>query len=192
MKDKKRVVVLGAECVGKSAIVAQLISSSFSNDYVPTMVRCHNVTIDTTDPPLDLEITDTSGSAKHAHLIEQDMKYAHCFVLVYDITNKQSLNEVKEIAGKLQQVRGTKQVPMILVGSKLDLQDNRDVPLRDGEELAKQLGCPFLESSAKDRDKVVEIFTRVIRETDRQRAKEPEAKVEGEKKNKGLKCCVLV
>ena len=65
---------------------------------------------------------------------------------------------------------------MILVGNKCDLESERQVPREKGEELAKQWGCPFLESSAKEKLNIDEMFhdlTRMLRTEEESRRKKP-------------------
>jgi len=53
---------------------------------------------------------------------------------------------------------------MIILGNKCDLENEREVPTQEGKDLSKQLGCPFLETSAKARINVEEAFFEVVRE----------------------------
>jgi GTPase SAR1 family protein len=55
------------------------------------------------------------------------------------------------------------QVPIVLVGNKVDLEDQRRVAKTQGLNLSKQFGCAFLEASAKARTNVQEIFATLVR-----------------------------
>lgn len=78
------------------------------------------------------------------------------------------------------------QVPMILVGNKCDLEDERVVGKDQGMNLARSFNnCAFLESSAKAKINVNEIFYDLVRQINR---KNPEKKMNPKKKNK----CVLL
>jgi GTPase SAR1 family protein len=54
-------------------------------------------------------------------------------------------------------------VPIILVGSKCDLSDDREVPTDEGKALAQKWNCPGFETSAKTRLNVDEVFTELVR-----------------------------
>ena len=61
-------------------------------------------------------------------------------------------------------VKGTERVPILLVGNKIDLESQREVPTVEGMALAQIWGCPFVEASAKNRMNVNEVFAEIVRE----------------------------
>lgn len=61
-------------------------------------------------------------------------------------------------------VKGQDRVPILLVGNKVDLEPQREVATVEGMALADAWGCPFMESSAKNRLNVNEVFAEVVRE----------------------------
>jgi GTPase KRas protein len=73
--------------------------------------------------------------------------------------------------GRVKEGDGVAEVPLVLVGNKIDLPDSRVVSTEEGQELAKKLNCPFLEASAKQRVNVDESFYQVVREIRRISAK---------------------
>jgi GTPase KRas protein len=60
-----------------------------------------------------------------------------------------SFNEVHSLHDHILRVKDAEKVPFVLVGNKCDLESEREVPKEKGEELARELGCKFMESSAK-------------------------------------------
>ena len=65
---------------------------------------------------------------------------------------------------QILRVKDVAEVPMILVGNKCDLEEERDVTTSEGKELAKLFNCPFFETSAKARINVEEVFYESVRE----------------------------
>ena len=90
------------------------------------------------------------------------------FILVYDITNPASVDDLSDIylqilRNKLMTPRNPDDerqtsIPVVLVGNKLDLAMERKVSHYRGKELSKQWKCPHYETSAKTRTNVDEIF----------------------------------
>lgn len=66
--------------------------------------------------------------------------------------------------GRVKEGDGMAEVPVVLVGNKIDLEDSREVSTDEGTQLAKKLNCPFIEASAKARINVDEGFYQVVRE----------------------------
>lgn len=74
------------------------------------------------------------------------------FALVYSITAQSTFNDLQDLREQILRVKDTDDVPMILVGNKCDLEDERVVGKEQGQNLARQWNnCAFLESSAKSK-----------------------------------------
>ncbi|KAM7365337.1 hypothetical protein PAMP_016271 [Pampus punctatissimus] len=58
------------------------------------------------------------------------------------------------------------QVPVVLVGNKVDLEEEREVSPSEGQALAEDWGCPFMETSAKSKTMVDELFAEIVRQMD--------------------------
>lgn len=65
---------------------------------------------------------------------------------------------------QITRVKGTDKVPILLVANKVDLEHQREVPTVEGMALAQIWGCSFVESSAKNRTNVNEVFAEIVRE----------------------------
>ena len=92
------------------------------------------------------------------------MKNGQGFVLVYSITAQATFNDLMELHDQIVRVKDTPEVPMILVGNKCDLEDERVVSKDQGQHLAKQFNCAFMEASAKVKINVPEIFYNLVRQ----------------------------
>ncbi len=78
---------------------------------------------------------------------DQWMRDGKGFLLVYNITSRPTYEEVSVLYDKILRTKDTDKVPIVLVGNKCDLKDERQVEYTEGAELAKKWNCPFFETS---------------------------------------------
>lgn len=83
--------------------------------------------------------------------------WADCFLFVYSITDRNSFEEIIKLKKQVENVRRSTNISGILVGNKLDLLHDRQVPVSDASELADEIGCKFYEVSAADWTQVADI-----------------------------------
>ena len=163
MKEYK-VVVLGSGGVGKSALTVQFVSNQFLEKYDPTIEDFYRKEIEVDEIPSVLEILDTAGTEQFASMRDLYIKNGQGFLLVYSITNMQTLQDLAPMREQIMRVKGTDKVPIILVGNKRDVYDERDVHPEEGQAKANEWNqCPFFETSAKTRYNVNEVFAEIVR-----------------------------
>jgi Ras-related protein Rap-1A/Ras-related protein Rap-1B len=92
------------------------------------------------------------------------MKNGQGFVLVYAINSQSSFKDLLEIKDQIAVIKDSNNVPMILVGNKCDLEDERIMSKDQGQLLAKQFGCTFMEASAKKKINVENLFFDIVRQ----------------------------
>ena len=88
-------------------------------------------------------------------------KGSHGCFIVYDITNETSFEDVNKWYEQAQK-ESSKEVSIILVGNKCDLENERKVSKEKGEEKARALNCPFFETSALSKLKIDDIFNEMV------------------------------
>lgn len=159
-----KVVVLGSGGVGKSALSVKFVSGTFVEKYDPTIEDFYRKEIEVDGVPSVLEILDTAGTEQFASMRDLYIKNGQGFVVVYSITSLQTFQDIRTMKEQITRVKGTGQVPLLLVGNKCDLASQREVPITDGVTLAQLWGCPFMESSAKSKVNVNEVFIEIVRE----------------------------
>ena len=77
-----------------------------------------------------------------------NIQKGHAFILVYSVTSRQSLEELKPIYKDIVEIKGVNNlstVPMMLAGNKCDETSNRDVATNIGERLAQEWRCAYME-----------------------------------------------
>jgi len=187
-----KLVLVGVGGVGKSAITITYVSNIWVPEYDPTIEDSHRKQVSIDDDVSMLDILDTAGQEEYSSMQDQWFRTGQGFLCVYSIISRKSFNELPALREKILRIKDSSKVPLVLVGNKCDLTDEREVSKEEGEELAKKFGCPFFESSAKNHINVDESFRELVREVrkHKQEATDPDpTKSKKVKKNKG--CALL-
>lgn len=132
-----------------------------------------------------LEVLDTAGQEEYTALQDQWIRDGEGFVLVYSITSRSSFTKIQKIHSQIRRVKDpsnagsptipsywgaqlampppTGPVPVMLVGNKSDKVTERAVSSQEGQALARELGCEFVEASAKNCINVEKAYYDVVR-----------------------------
>ncbi|XP_058994679.1 GTP-binding protein Rit2 isoform X1 [Mustela lutreola] len=116
------------------------------------------------DEPAYLDILDTAGQAEFTAMREQYMRGGEGFIICYSITDRQSFQEAAKFKELIFQVRHTYEIPLVLVGNKIDLEQFRQVSTEEGWSLAREYNCAFFETSAALRFCIDDAFHGLVRE----------------------------
>jgi Ras-related protein Rap-1A len=168
-------------------LTVQFVQGIFVEKYDPTIEDSYRKQVEIDNQQCMLEILDTAGTEQFTAMRDLYMKNGQGFVLVYSITAQSSFQEIQDIRDQIVRVKDTDDVPMILVGNKCDLEDERCVPRDQGAALARTLGptCLFFETSAKRKINVQQVFEELVKLINR-RSPEPR------KQKHTNKCCALL
>lgn len=158
-----KLVVLGSGGVGKSALTVQFVQGIFVEKYDPTIEDSYRKQVEADGQQCMLEILDTAGTEQFTAMRDLYMKNGQGFVLVYSITSQASFNDLADLREQILRVKDTEDVPMILVGNKCDLDDERKVTKEQGESLASQWRCIPMETSAKSKINVETAFFELVK-----------------------------
>eukprot|EP00158_Paraphelidium_tribonemae_P008103 Partr_v1_DN28475_c3_g1_i2_m41862 putative ras homolog enriched in brain len=164
MPKNRKIAVIGSRAVGKSTLIAQFVEGQFSDSYYPTIENTFTKQLSAHGDDFTLEIMDTAGQDEWGIMSSSQTLGVHAYIIVYSIASKQSFDTAKVIHEKVLNYTGSSSIACVLVGNKTDLERQRQVTAAQGEELARELKCSFMESSAKLNSKIVDIFTQSIAE----------------------------
>lgn len=144
-----RLVVIGSGGVGKSALTIQFMHNHFVDEYDPTIEDSYRkqCVIDEEDALVD--ILDTAGQEEFSAMREQYMRHGEGFLLVYSITDRSSFDSISAYHQQILRVKDTESVPIVLVGNKCDLENERRIDMNEGRFISEEIGCRFVETSAK-------------------------------------------
>ena len=160
-----KIVVLGSGGVGKSALTVQFVQGIFVEKYDPTIEDSYRKQVDVEGQQCMLEILDTAGTEQFTAMRDLYMKNGQGFVLVYSITSQSTFNDLHDLHEQITRIKDTDDVPIILVGNKCDLINERAVSRDQGANLARSFNnCTFLETSAKAKTNVGDIFHDLVRQ----------------------------
>lgn len=164
-----RYILIGDSCVGKSALLHRLCSQSFKTNINATIgvdCGCHTITVD--GATVRLQLWDTPGHEKFRTISSAYYRRAHGIMIVYDVTWRESFENVKAWI-RTTQSHADSGVVRWLVGSKTELRTpemvgkKTCVSTEEGSALASRLGIPFIEVSAKSGDNVEQAFVGLAR-----------------------------
>lgn len=160
-----KVVVVGESGVGKSSITLRFVSNQFRENMVSTIgasFLSKTVYINTKSKTMayKFNIWDTAGQEKYRALATLYYRGVDCAVVVYDITDRNSFEQVKSywVDELLRQTDNAHPVKICISGNKADLEDQRQVSFEEGQELANIYGALFYETSVKSGNNVEDIF----------------------------------
>lgn len=169
MTEELKLVVVGGGAVGKSALTIQMISNHFIDEYDPTIEDSYRRQIQVDGRVCLLDILDTAGQEEYSAMRDSYMRSGQGFLLVYSVIDRSSFEEIRKFHDHILRVREEQltqygRVPLVLCGNKSDLESQRQVAAVEGQQLAKDLGIPFFETSARSRVNVDESFHQLVRE----------------------------
>jgi len=158
-----KLVVMGAGSVGKSAITLMFIHKRFVDTYDPTIEDNYRHQVEVDGRSYILEILDTAGTEQFAQLRNLYVKNGMGFILVFSLISRSSFAEISELREQIVRVKETTEVPVVVVGNKSDLEENRQVTRKEAETLCRNIQCEYLETSAKLDLNVTAIFHSLVR-----------------------------
>ena len=111
---------------------------------------------------IKMQIWDTAGHEKFRTITTSYYKSAHAIIILYDITQKTSFDHIRNWITEIDKF-GKQGVLKVIVGNKLDLENNRKISKEDAENLALKYGVKLWEVSAKDNTNIEEMFLDTIK-----------------------------
>ncbi|MFX1364212.1 MAG: Rab family GTPase [Promethearchaeota archaeon] len=153
-----KIMMLGDASVGKTSLTMRYISGYFMEDLKLTIgVDFYSKTTSFNDKKVKLQIWDFGGEERFRFLLSQYSKGANGAFFLYDITNQTSLDHLPDWTQVIREHAG--EIPIMLIGSKVDLHEFRSVSRDDGILAAKKYNLSsFVELSSKTGENVEKAF----------------------------------
>ncbi|KAK1766530.1 putative ras small monomeric [Phialemonium atrogriseum] len=178
------ITICGDGGCGKSSITLRLVRSQWTSEYDPTIEDSYSITRRIDGATYHLSLTDTAGQEEYRGMWASSNLGADAFLLVYDITSRDSLDALQHFGDLIDMEAETRLdnaararragVPgsagaktvspvKIVAGNKCDLQESRQVAASVGLEWARRHGCGFMETSARLEVNIEETFALIVR-----------------------------
>ncbi|XP_008783259.1 rac-like GTP-binding protein 2 [Phoenix dactylifera] len=166
-------VTVGDGAVGKTCMLICYTSNKFPTDYIPTVFDNFSANVAVDGRTVNLGLWDTAGQEDYSRLRPLSYRGADIFILAFSLISRASYeNVLKKWMPELR--RFAPNVPTILVGTKLDLREDKGyladhpgaslITYAQGEELRKQIGAAaYVECSSKTQQNIKAIFDTAIK-----------------------------
>merc|ERR1712086_169124 len=158
-----KLLLIGDSGVGKSCLLCRYSDDVFNSNFITTIGIDFKIrTIELDGAKIKLQIWDTAGQERFRTITQAYYRGAMGILLVYDVTDDKSFNNIRTWMRNIEQ-HANEQVVKILLGNKCDMPDKKMVTWEQGNDLAKEYGIMFFETSAKTNVNVEEAFTAIAR-----------------------------
>ena len=159
------IITLGDSQVGKTSLIRRYTENQFTGEYLTTIgfdLKIKKITLPNGEE-IRIKVSDTAGQERFKSIATNYLKKANGILLVYDVTKETSYNNIDNW---LEQIKSDSDIkrPMILIGNKSDMVNERVISKEKGEELAKNCcgGIKFYETSCKTGDNVDKAFDDLV------------------------------
>ncbi len=153
-----KIIIVGDSGVGKSNLLLRYVDDSYSDTYISTIgvdFKINTILLD--EKTVKLQIWDTAGQERFRTIISSYYRGAHGVIVVYDVTNQESFDNVKQWLTEIEKYSSTN-VNIVLVGTKNDLTSKKMVDYSTAKQFADSIGITFIETSAKNNTNVESAF----------------------------------
>jgi small GTP-binding protein len=154
-----KLVLAGDGAVGKTTLVQKFVEEKFTEDYLATIganIMKKEYKLRGEDVGCMFSIWDLAGQDLFKRARKNYFSNASAGIIVFDVTRKGTFEHVKNWMLEFQGIG--KPIPIVLVGNKIDLVDEREVTAEEAEAGAKELNISYIETSAKAGENVEEVF----------------------------------
>ncbi|KAI9227079.1 MAG: P-loop containing nucleoside triphosphate hydrolase protein [Piptocephalis tieghemiana] len=160
-----KLLLIGNSSVGKSSILLRFTDDAF----LPQEETSATIGVDFKVKMMDLEgkrykltIWDTAGQERFRTLTSSYYRGAQGVILVYDVTNRATFDQLDVWFKELDTYATHKEVVKMVVGNKVDKESDRVVSLEEGQALAEEKGALFCECSAKTRLGILAVMEQLV------------------------------
>jgi len=163
-KEKVKIIFVGSCGVGKTCIIRKFVENSFNENSLSSEgMSSYENTIEINDKKIICDIWDTAGQEQYRSICTFFYKGSSVACLVYDITNKKTFEDIKEVWLPDLEENGENDVIKIIVGNKCDLYEDEEIPEQEVRKYAEENNINLFLVSAKHGDGIKELFDEIAK-----------------------------
>ena len=153
-----KIIILGSTKVGKTCLINQYFNKEFNDNPISTIgIDLQSKYFKFDNDIVKINFIDTAGQERFDSISSNYLKNVNGVLLVYDITNFDSFKKIDYWNNQIKNYNKNK-YSIVLIGNKIDLNNQRVVNFNDGKNLSKRINCKFFETSARNNINVDEVF----------------------------------
>ena len=196
-----KIILLGDSSVGKTSMIIRFCDGEFNGEGTATVgIDTKTKYLKRNGKKIELGIWDTAGQERFRSLAKNFYTAVDGILLVFDEGNKSSFKHIKNWVNEINNNIDIKQVSIIIVGNKCDLEE-QEVEMETVIDFCNQQNLKFFETSAKADINIIETFGELIDEMvkkdseSKQKIKRNKSRIEkyssasSDVGNKKKKCC---
>ena len=144
-----KIIFLGDSGVGKTNIMKRFSEDQFFFNSKPTIgVDFRTKIVKIKNHVIKLQIWDTAGQERYKSFTKAYFKDCKGILMVYDVTSRASFENLSKWTTLIQDQSKVDNLPVVLVGNKIDLDESRLISTIEGQDMAAREETEFIETSA--------------------------------------------
>ena len=161
--ERINLFTLGNSQVGKTCFILRYTKNTFNSTYISTIgidFLTKNALLPNGEQ-YQILFYDTAGQERYTSIAFNLMKGADGILLMYDVTQRKTFESITYWVKSIKETKG-ENFPVVLIGNKCDLKEQKEISREEGESEAEKNGFLFFETSNKDWTNVEEATMALI------------------------------
>ena len=157
-----KILIIGDSTVGKTNFVYKFSEDKFSENYfASTGIELKTTSIQIDGKSIKIQLWDTAGQEKYRAMTKNLYLKSQGIIILFDITNETSFINLKNWMSQIKESCG-EDIPILLVGNKIDLEDNRVINKERAMEYANNENIEYIEVSSKTGENINKALTSLL------------------------------
>ena len=153
-----KILILGHTGVGKTNIITMFMDKKFNQCHMTTSgIDLKTTSIELNNKKIRIQLWDTCGQEKYKSITKNLYLKVQGILAVYDITNRNSFSILKNWVKSIKSDGNNPK--MLIIGNKIDLNEEREVPKDEAIEYAKEEKIEYIETSSKTGENIHKSIT---------------------------------